>query len=319
MLIAILSGFIFAVLPVFTGPLLKGKLSVLSALLPVGLFAYFCSFIPDIAAGGTVYESFAWVPSMGVDLNFHLDGLALIFALMISGIGSLVFIYTSNYLKGDPYIDRFYAYLSLFMAAMLGLVLSDNLVAIFVFWELTSITSYFLIGYKNEDRESRRSAMIALAVTGIGGMFLFAGVLLMGAVAETYSFQEILSSGVVFQEHALYPIILFFVFGGAFTKSAQFPFHFWLPGAMRAPTPVSTYLHSATMVKAGIYILLRFTPALGNHAYWSDTLMLVGGITMVYTAYQALFRTDLKAVLAYSTIAALGMLTFLIGIGTEAA
>lgn len=319
MLIAILSGFIFAVLPVFTGSFLKGRFSKFSALLPAGLFAYFCTFIPDIAAGKTVYESYSWVPSMGVDLNFNLDGLALIFALMISGIGSLVFIYTSNYLKGDAYIDRFYAYLSMFMAAMLGLVLSDNLVAIFVFWELTSIMSYFLIGYKNEDRESRRSAMIALAVTGIGGMFLFAGVLAMGMVAGTYSFQEILSSGVAFQEHALYPIILFFVFGGAFTKSAQFPFHYWLPGAMRAPTPVSTYLHSATMVKAGIYILLRFSPALGNHAYWSDTLMLVGGITMVYSAYQALFRTDLKGILAYTTIAALGLLTFLIGIGTEAA
>jgi multicomponent Na+:H+ antiporter subunit A len=319
MLIAILSGFIFAVLLVFIGRMLKGKLSILSALIPVGLFSYFCSFIPEIAAGKTVFETYSWVPSMGVDLNFNLDGLALIFALMITGIGSLVFIYTSNYLKGDPYIDRFYGYLSMFMAAMLGLVLSDNLVAIFVFWELTSITSFFLIGYKNEDRDSRKAAMIALAVTGIGGMFLFAGVLVMGAVAGTYSFQEMLSSGVVFQDHALYPIILFFVFGGAFTKSAQFPFHYWLPDAMRAPTPVSTYLHSATMVKAGIYILLRFTPALGNHAYWSDTLMLVGGITMVYTAYQALFRTDLKGVLAYSTIAALGMLTFLIGMGTEAA
>ncbi len=319
MLIAILLGFLFAAMLVFTGRLLKGKLSILSALIPVGLFAYFCSFIPEIASGNTVFETYSWVPSMGVDLNFNLDGLSLIFALMITGIGSLVFIYTSNYLKGDPYIDRFYGYLSMFMAAMLGLVLSDNLVAIFVFWELTSITSFFLIGYKNEDPESRKAAMIALAVTGIGGMLLFAGVLIMGAVAGTYSFQEILSSGVVFQDHALYPVILFFVFGGAFTKSAQFPFHYWLPGAMRAPTPVSTYLHSATMVKAGIYVLLRFTPALGNHAYWSDTLMIVGGVTMVYTAYQALFRTDLKGVLAYSTIAALGILTFLIGVGTEAA
>ena len=319
MLIAILSGFIFAALLVFTGRLLRGKLSILSALVPVGLFAYFCSFIPEIAAGKTVFATYSWVPSMGVDLNFNLDGLALIFALMITGIGSLVFIYTSNYLKDDPYVDRFYGYLSMFMAAMLGLVLSDNIVAIFVFWELTSITSFFLIGYKNEDRESRKAAMIALAVTGIGGMSLFAGVLAMGAVAGTYSFQEILSSGVILQDHALYPVILFFVFGGAFTKSAQFPFHYWLPSAMRAPTPVSTYLHSATMVKAGIYILLRFTPALGNHPYWSDSLMLVGGITMVYTAYQALFRTDLKGVLAYSTIAALGILTFLIGMGTEAA
>jgi len=213
MLVAVLSGFVFAVLPVFTGRLLKGKLSVLSALVPLGLFVYFCSFIPEIAAGKTVFETHSWVPSMGVDLNFNLDGLSLIFALMISGIGSLVFIYTSNYLKGDPYIDRFYGYLSMFMAAMLGLVLSDNLVAIFVFWELTSITSFFLIGYKNEDGDSRKAAMIALAVTGIGGMFLFAGVLIMGMVAGTYSFQELLSSGVVFQNHALYPVILFFVLG----------------------------------------------------------------------------------------------------------
>lgn len=319
MLVAILSGFLFAILLVFAGRMLKGRFAVVAGALPLGLFIYFCSFIPEISAGNAVMETYSWVPSMGVDLNFTLDGLALIFSLMITGIGSLVFIYTSNYLKGDPFLDRFYGYLSMFMAAMLGLVLSDNLVAIFVFWELTSITSFFLIGYKNEDRESRKSAMIALAVTGLGGMSLFAGVLLMGWAAGTYSIQELLNSGVVLQDHALYPLMLFFVFGGAFTKSAQFPFHFWLPGAMRAPTPVSTYLHSATMVKAGIYILLRFTPALGNHAYWSDTLMLVGGVTMVYTAYQALFRTDLKGVLAYSTIAALGILTFLIGVGTEAA
>jgi multicomponent Na+:H+ antiporter subunit A len=319
MLTAVLSGFVFAILLVFLGKYFKGRAAVLGTLVPAGIFAYFCTFIPQIAAGDTIMQTVSWVPSLGVDLNFHLDGLALIFVLMISGIGTLVFAYTSTYLKGDPYLDRFYGYLAMFMAAMLGLVLSDNVVSIFLFWELTSITSFFLIGYKNEDPKSRKSAMIALGVTGIGGMLLFAGLLMMGAISGTYSIQEMSNSGVIFQDHGLYALILFFFFGGAFTKSAQFPFHYWLPGAMAAPTPVSTYLHSATMVKAGIYILLRFTPALGDHPFWNDTLMVVGGITMAYAAFHALFRTDLKGILAYSTISALGIMVFLIGLGTQAA
>ncbi len=319
MVTAVLLGFLYALCLVFFGKFLKGRASVLSTLVPGGIFVYFAGFIPRISAGETVTQVYEWVPSLGANLTFHLDGLSLIFVLMISGIGALVFLYTSYYLKGDVYLDRFYGYLAMFMAAMLGLVLSDNVISLFVFWELTSITSFFLIGYKNKDAGSRKAAMIALAVTGIGGMLLFAGLLIMAAVSNTFSIQEMINSGVPFPDADWYLVILFLILGGAFTKSAQFPFHFWLPGAMKAPTPVSTYLHSATMVKAGIYILMRFTPALGNTPEWNNTLMIVGGITMLYAAFHTLFRTDLKSILAYSTIAALGILVFLIGIGTEAA
>ncbi len=319
MLIAVLLGFLCALGLVFFGKFLKGKASVLLALVPGSLFVYFAGFIPRISAGETVTQVYEWVPSIGANLTFHLDGLSLIFVLMITGIGALVFLYTSYYLKGDAHLDRFYGYIAMFMAAMLGLVLSDNVISLFVFWELTSITSFFLIGYKNKDSGSRKAALVALTVTGVGGMLLFAGLLIMAAYSNTFSIQEMINSGVVFPDADWYLVILVLILGAAFTKSAQFPFHFWLPGAMKAPTPVSTYLHSATMVKAGIYILMRFTPALGNTPEWNNTLMIVGGITMLYAAFHALFRTDMKSILAYSTIAALGIIVFLIGIGTEAA
>jgi multicomponent Na+:H+ antiporter subunit A len=207
----------------------------------------------------------------------------------------------------------------MFMASMLGLVLSDNLMTLFIFWELTSISSFFLIGFNNEDKESRKSAMLALSITGLGGLFLLAAVILLGDVGGTYSFQELLSQSELIKASANYNWIIFLLFIAAFTKSAQFPFHFWLPGAMKAPTPVSTYLHSATMVKAGIYLLARFTPVLGGTPEWNTTLIIVGAITMVYAAVHSLFRIDMKSILAYSTISALGILVFLIGLGTEKA
>lgn len=319
MLIAVLLGIIFSIVLVFAGRWLKGRLAVLASAVPLGLFVWFASFLPQISAGETVYKLYEWVPALGVNLSFQLDGLSLLFALLITGIGTLVFLYSAAYLKGNEYLDRFYGYLSIFMSAMLGVVLSDNLISLFVFWELTSISSFFLIGFKNNDPDSRKSALTALAVTGLGGMSLLAGAILMGQLAGSYSIQEILNSGFSFQSHGRYVLIIALIFGAAFTKSAQFPFHFWLPGAMKAPTPVSTYLHSATMVKAGIYLLLRLSPVLGGHEYWSTTLFVVGGITMLYAAFHTLFRTDLKGILAYSTIAALGILVFLIGLGTEAA
>src|SRR5690606_21078161 len=238
---------------------------------------------------------------------------------MITGIGFLVFLYTSNYLKGHKYLDRFYGYLSMFMAAMLGLVLSDNMISLFIFWELTSISSFFLIGFNNHNPDSRKSAITALAITGLGGLSLLAGSLVLGAVGGTYSITQLLNSTGEIAASPYYIIIILFFFGAAFTKSAQFPFHFWLPGAMKAPTPVSTYLHSATMVKAGVYLLMRFTPVLGSTEMWNSTLIIVGAVTMVYAAIHTLFRRDLKGILAYSTIAALGILVFLIGQGTEGA
>lgn len=317
MLTAILSGFLFSLFLVFAGKFFKGKLAVLSALVPLGLFIYFASFIKRISQGEVITRHYEWVPSFGVNLNFTLDGLSLLFSLLITGIGFLVFAYTAEYLKGHKYLDRFYGYLGMFMGAMLGLVLSDNLLSMFVFWELTSISSFFLIGFNNTSKASRKSAILALAITGSGGFLFLAGSLLLGSVAGTYSITEMLTQSDAIIGSSFYVWIVILLFGAAFTKSAQFPFHFWLPGAMKAPTPVSTYLHSATMVKAGIYLLLRFTPILGGEEIWNTTLILVGGVTMFYSAVHTLFRTDLKGVLAYSTISVLGILVFLIGMGTQ--
>lgn len=317
MLIAVLSGFILALSLPLIGKYFKGKLSVLLSALPILLFAYFISYMPEVSLGRELRFSYDWVPSMDINMSFHLDGLSLLFTLLITGIGSLVFLYTSAYLKGHEYLDRFYGYLSMFMASMLGLVLSDNIITIFIFWELTSISSFFLIGFNNESEASRKSSLLALSITGLGGLLLLAGMITLGYVGGSYSINELLTASEFIKEHELYGLILFFVFMAAFTKSAQFPFHFWLPGAMRAPTPVSTYLHSATMVKAGIYLLARFTPVLGSHPWWNTTLTIVGGVTMLYAIIHALFRLDMKGILAYSTISALGMLVFLIGLGTD--
>lgn len=319
MLTAILTGFIFSILLVFAGKFFKGKLSILASVVPLGLFLYFFQFIAPIADGEVITRSFQWIPSFGVDLGFKLDGLSLLFSLMITGIGFLVFAYTSSYLKGHEYLDRFYGYLAAFMGAMLGLVLSDNMITLFVFWELTSISSFFLIGFNNTNPASRKSAMTALGITGIGGLLLLASALLLNNITGTYSITEMLSMSEAIRGNEFYAVAVILLFGAAFTKSAQFPFHFWLPGAMKAPTPVSTYLHSATMVKAGIYLLMRFTPILGGENIWNNTLIVVGGITMLYSAIHTLFRTDLKGILAYSTISALGILVFLIGLGTEEA
>jgi multicomponent Na+:H+ antiporter subunit A len=317
MLLAILSGFLIAICLLFLGKQLKGNLPLTVSVLPIGLFVYFCTFLSEISAGQTFFYHTSWIPSMGINLDFKLDGLSLLFSLLITGIGSLVFLYSSAYLKGHIYIGRFYGYLCVFMASMLGVVLSDNLLMLFVFWELTAISSFFLIGFNNDNEASRKSSLLAWAITGGGGFFLMAGFILIGSVSGTYSLQEMLSSSELLKGHFLYALMLFLVFAGAFTKSAQFPFHFWLPGAMKAPTPVSAYLHSATMVKAGIYLIARFTPILGSHPYWNNTLLIVGGITMVYGAFHSIFRIDLKGILAYSTISALGILVFLLGIGTH--
>lgn len=264
-------------------------------------------------------EHYKWVPTFGIDFDFYLDGLALLFCLLITGVGSLVFLYSSYYLKGHRYLARFYAYLGMFMTAMLGLVLSNNIILLFVFWELTSITSFFLIGFDNENEKAQKSAMMALAITGGGGLVLLGGLIVMSNIAETFSIQAMALSATQLKDHAWYGFLLLSFFTGAFTKSAQFPFHFWLPKAMTAPTPVSAYLHSATMVKAGIYLIARFTPILGEMPLWNNTLMIVGGITMLFAAFYSIFHSDMKSVLAYSTIAALGIIIFLLGIGTKEA
>ncbi|MBF6608892.1 MAG: putative monovalent cation/H+ antiporter subunit A [Flavobacterium sp.] len=319
MLLAVLAGLLIACLLIPFGKFFRSDRSIFLGILPLSLFTYFLLQIPTVKSGTVLLQSHEWVPSLNINADFRLDGLSLLFSLLITGIGTLIFVYASSYLQHHKFKDRFFGYLCLFMSAMLGMVLSDNILLLFVFWELTSISSFFLIGFNNDSAESRKSAITALSITGMGGFFLLAGLIALGQAAGTYSIQQLLESSTSIVEHSHYPLILVLIFIGAFTKSAQFPFHFWLPGAMKAPTPVSAYLHSATMVKAGIFLLARMSPILGGTAEWSNTLMIIGGFTMLYAAIHSLFRTDLKAILAYSTISALGILTFLIGLGTKEA
>ena len=291
----------------------------LLALIPLAIFVWLLSLQPSIAAGQNIQGRWAWAPSLDIYFSYQIDGLSLLFGLLISGIGALVFVYASGYLAGDRYLGRFYAYLLLFMGAMLGLVFSRNLLMLFIFWELTSITSYLLIGYKHAYASSRAAALQALLVTGGGGLALLAGLLLLGQVGGSLEIGVLAAQRRQIQADALYLPIVLLVLAGAFTKSAQFPFHFWLPNAMAAPTPVSAYLHSATMVKAGIFLMALLTPVLGGTTLWFGLLIATGTVTMVMGAFLAWRQTDLKRILAYTTISALGTLTLLLGIGTPVA
>lgn len=319
MLFAVLSCFALALLiPVLHG--LAGRwIGWLVALLPAVLFAYFLSHLPVVQTGDALTSSIPWVPAMGLELAFRLDGLSLLFALLITGIGTLVMIYGGGYLKGHPQLGRFFVFITLFMGSMLGLVLTSNLLTLFVFWELTSITSYLLIGFSHESKESRASALQALLITAGGGLALLAGFILMGIAGGTFDMATLFAERELLHESPLYLGMLLLVLAGAFTKSAQFPFHFWLPGAMAAPTPVSAYLHSATMVKAGVYLLARLNATLGGTDAWLYLVAGVGAITMLISSFLALRHTDLKRLLAYTTVAALGTLVFLIGLGTKIA
>lgn len=273
----------------------------------------FATLVPSVAGGETHRIAYAWAPGIGVSLSFYIDGLSLLFALMISGIGALVALHASAYLAGHRYYGRFFVYLFAFMLAMLGLVLADNLITLFVFWELTSVTSFLLIGLDHDDPRARRNALQALLVTGAGGLALLAGFLLLGEAGGSLELSQLIDRGEQVRADPLYLGILILVLAGAFTKSAQFPFHFWLPNAMAAPTPVSAYLHSATMVKAGIYLLARLHPTLGSTEVWIWTLTIFGAVTAVMAAVIALRQTDLKLVLAYTTVLALGLLTMFLG------
>ena len=316
---AVFSGFILALIAPglhrFTGRATSWAL----ALLPLALTAYFASFLGGISSGETFHVRHAWAPSLGVNLSFTLDGLSLLLALLINGVGALVLVYAGGYLAGHPQLGRFHVLLLIFMASMLGLVLSDNLLLLFVFWELTSWSSYFLIGFEHERPAARAASLQALLVTAGGGLALLAGFLLLGQAGGSLELSALLSGSPDVRAHALHAPILLLVLAGAFTKSAQFPFHFWLPGAMEAPTPVSAYLHSATMVKAGVYLLARLSPVLGGTGLWIGIVTVVGGVTMLLGACLALAQTDLKRILAYSTVSALGMLMLLLGVGGELA
>ncbi len=270
-------------------------------------------------AGETVLWRMAWMPEAGLDIAFRLDGLGLLFAGLILGIGLLVILYARYYLSPRDSLGRLYAYLLLFMGSMLGVVLSENLIQMLIFWEMTSLSSFLLISYWHGREAARKGARMALAVTGAGGLALLAGVLLLGQMVGSYELTAILAAGDAIRAHPLYLPMLILILLGAFTKSAQFPFHFWLPHAMAAPTPVSAYLHSATMVKAGVFLLARLFPALSGTPEWSHIVGGVGLATLLVGAVVALFKQDLKGLLAYSTISHLGLITTLFGIGTPLA
>jgi multicomponent Na+:H+ antiporter subunit A len=286
------------------------------AAVPAALFIMLLRFVPDISQGEVKVLALNWLPTLDISLKLYIDGLSLFFGLVISFVGILIVIYASGYFHHDDYAGRFYMIILLFMGAMLGVVLAGNLFTMFVFWELTSFTSYLLIGWKHEQEESRWAALQSLLITGGGGLALFAGLIFMRLIVGSFDISDMLANAEMIKQSRFYLPILVLVLLGAFSKSAQFPFHFWLPGAMAAPAPVSAYLHSATMVKAGIYLMARLSPVLGGTTEWTTIVTLVGGVTMVLGAVLALPQYDLKKLLAYTTISALGLITMLIGVGT---
>ena len=274
---------------------------------------------PAVLDGQVLTAELEWLPQLGLSASFFLDGLGLLFALMILGVGLLITLYARFYLSGEDPMGQFYTYLLLFQGAMLGIVLSDNILLLLVFWELTSLSSFLLIGYWKHLPEGRQGARMALAVTGAGGLAMIGGMLILGNIVGSYNLTDILEAGDQIRASEWYLPALILILLGAFTKSAQFPFHFWLPHAMAAPTPVSAYLHSATMVKAGVFLMARMWPALAGTDAWFYIVATTGLVTMVIGALIALFKDDLKALLAFSTVSHLGLLTMLLGFGTPMA
>ena len=285
----------------------------LAVAVPLGLM------YPQVASGQVVAEQLAWLPSLGMNLSVRIDGFAWMFAMLVSGMGLLVIVYARYYLSPDDPAARFYSLLLGFMGAMLGVVLSGNLVQLVVFWELTSVFSFLLIGYWTHRKDARRGARMAFTVTATGGLALLGGVLLLGHMVGSLELQAVLDSGQQVRAHPLYPLALGLILLGALTKSAQFPFHFWLPHAMAAPTPVSAYLHSATMVKAGVFLLARLWPVLSGTDAWFWIVGGAGLTTLLLGAYAAMFQNDLKGLLAYSTISHLGLITLLLGLNSPLA
>ena len=289
-----------------------------------GLVAVFCAiqaalYFPDIANGGVLIQHIEWIPQLGLNLTLRLDGFAWMFCLLVLGVGSLVVLYARYYMSAADPVPRFFSFFLAFMGSMMGVVLSGNLIQIALFWELTSLFSFLLIGYWHHRKDARRGARMALTVTGTGGLCMLAGMLVLGHIVGSYDLDTVLASAAKIQAHPLYLTALVLILMGALTKSAQFPFHFWLPRAMAAPTPVSAYLHSATMVKAGVFLLARLWPVLSGTEPW---FWLVGGAglcTLLIGGYAAMFQNDLKGLLAYSTISHLGLITLLLGLNSPLA
>ena len=318
-LVSVLLGYLAAVCAPLVYRFVGKNTGWVLAAVPAAMTVYFTGFLGEVAQGNYIRQVLPWVPGFDVNLSFMVDGLSIFFALIVTVVGTFILIYSSGYLGRNEQAGRFYASLVAFMASMVGMVFADNVITLYVFFELTSFTSFFLIGFHHESATSRRAAWQALLVTNIGGLALLASVIMMATLAGSFEISEILSQPEALQSSGLYVPILLCLLAAAFTKSAQYPFHFWLPNAMAAPTPVSAYLHSATMVKAGIYLLARFSPALSGTPEWIWIVTAVGAFTMLMSAWLSLSFTDLKQILAYSTVMALGLLTMLLGMGGEAA
>ncbi len=318
-----MSLFLIALLP-FLGALLPGLMNSAGRQVCAGVtfmvtltaFIGLLTHAPEVFAGEVITARIDWLPSLGMNVNLMLDPLGFFFAFLILGIGLLIIAYARHYLSRDDNMGEFFTYLLLFQGAMVGIVLSDNILLLLVFWELTSLSSFLLIGYWKHLPEGRQGARMALAVTGMGGLALIGGMLILGQIAGSYDLSVILERRDVIQASPLYLPALLLILLGCFTKSAQFPFHFWLPHAMAAPTPVSAYLHSATMVKAGIFLMARLWPVLSGTPEWFAIVTGIGLVTMVLGAAIALFKHDLKALLAFSTVSHLGLITMLLGTGT---
>lgn len=319
MIYAVLSGFLAAALMPLLRRSFGTRTTFVAALAPLGLTVWALIQLPGIVAGEALFSHADWVAGLDLRLEFCMDGLSLLFTLMICGIGTLVVLYSHGYFHGNVREHSFVLYTLLFMASMVGVVLANNVILLFVFWELTSFTSYLLIGFNHREEASRKAALQALLVTGLGGLFLLAGLVLMAQAAGSYTLSELAQRGDLLTAHPQYPVMLGLVLMGAFTKSAQVPFHFWLPNAMQAPTPASAYLHSSTMVKAGVYLLARLHPALGGTDAWMFWVAGIGALTLITGAVMAAGQVVLKRLLAYTTVAALGGMILLIGLGTSKA
>ena len=297
----------------------RGITALAAISVSLSCFILLLSYAKQVFTGTAISQSWQWLPQVGIDLSFRLDALGLIFALLITGIGTLIYIYAYYYLNSKNSLSKLYALLMMFMSAMLGISLSNNLIILLVFWELTSISSFLLVGYWQNYEAAQRGARMALTITGMGGLSMLGGFILLGQITGTYQIDQILTMGTTIQNSPLFIPTLLLILLGAFTKSAQFPFHFWLPNAMAAPTPVSAYLHSATMVKAGIFLLARLLPIFVGSALYHNLVTTIGLLTLCMAAFFAIFKEDLKGLLAYSTISHLGLIVCLLGLGSPLA
>src|SRR5690625_4490760 len=272
---------------------------------------------PAIYSGEIIQATVPWIPALGVNFGIRLDGYAWMFSLIVTIMGGLIVLYARYYMSSEDPVPRFFSFLLAFMGSMLGVVVSGNLVQLAVFWSLSCLLSFILIAYCHHRLDARRGARMSLVITGTGGFCLLAGVLLLGHIVGSYQYDDVLNAGATIREHPHYLAVLILIALGALTKSAQFPFHVWLPNAMAAPTPVSAYLHSATMVKAGVFLLARFWPILSGTPEWSWIIGGAGVLSLFVGAYAATFQLDLKGLLAYSTISHLGLITLLLGLNTK--